>query len=197
MRIASLMFVFIYGMFAFAEVDVPQDKRVKNLDSGVCVWSAIENLANIHGIDQLKGIAQYRHDTYKEVLVFVPKSYIVDIYGVWHETGGYWKYVNQAPGTSNRVKEEFTRLNLTKFKIQDHDDKNLDILNEAVNKKLGCAVGLKDYPNPTNYHMVTLTELTKDKFVFIDNNGDCERFEKSREWFDDHWTGFTVLVYPK
>jgi hypothetical protein len=44
--------------------------------------------------------------------------------------------------------------------------------------------------------MITLTDLTDKECVFVDNNGKCERFVKSREWFHQHWTGYTILVYP-
>lgn len=192
----SLFCVLAICVFSFAEVDIPQDKRVKNLESGVCVWCAIENLANVHGIDQLKGIAKYRHENYGNKLVFVPGGYIVDIFGNWIQTGGYWMSVNEAPGSIERVLEEFERLKVKKFKIQPIGDLNQEILNEAISKNIGCAIGVKDYPGEGDLHMVTLTELTKEKVVFIDNNGKCERFEKTRKWFDDHWMGYTILIYP-
>lgn len=193
----GLFCALFFGVFAFAEVDIPQNKRVKNFDSGVCVWCSIENLANVHGIDSLKGIAKYRHDNYGNKLVFVQGGYVVDIYGNWIQTGGYWMSINEAPGSVSRVLEEFSRLKITKFKIQSDNDFSQDILKEAISKQIGCAIGVRDYPGPGNLHMVTLTDLTSEKVVFVDNNGNCERFEKTREWFDSHWTGYTILVYPE
>jgi hypothetical protein len=193
----GLLCALLIGVTAFAEVDIPQDKRVQNFDSGCCVWCACENLANIHGIKQLKGIAKYRHDNYGKKKTWVEGTYMIDPYsGAWIRIEGpHWSYINEAPGTPERVKEEFKRLKV-KYKMQTHGNYETDILKEAVDKDLGCAVGLKDYPSEGSYHMVTLTDLTKDKFVFVDNNKKCPRVEKTREWFDQHWTGYTILLYP-
>jgi hypothetical protein len=180
----------------WAEVDIPTEKRVRNYESGVCVWCAIENLGNAHGIEQLKGIAKYRHDNFFNKKTWVEGSYVIDAYGRWIQIKGpHWSQTNEAPGTAERVHEELRKRNV-KYKLQDHGNYSTSILKEAVDNNLGCAVGLMNYPRKGDYHMVTLTELTKDKFYFIDNLGECNRYEASRAWFDAHWSGYTILVYP-
>lgn len=193
----SLFFILLSGMMGLAEVDIPQEIRVKNLDSGVCVWCAIENLANVHGIERLKGIAKYRDDNYGKKLVFVQGGLFVDRFGNWFQTGGHWQEINEAPGSIPRVLQEFERLNIKNYKIQNPYDYSQDILKEAVDKNLGCAIALKDYPSLGDRHMVTMTDLTEEKVVFVDNNGNCERIEKSRDWFNNHWDGYTILLYPE
>lgn len=191
--IVGMALFFLLIASAFAEVEIPEDKRVKNFSSGCCVWCAVENLGNVHNIVELKGLAKYRHDNYGNKTVEV-HGYYLDAWGQWMPTR-YLVVANEAPGTYSRVKEEFARLRI-KYKIQDHGNLDTKILKEAVDKNLGCAVGLKNYPRPGDYHMVTLTDLNDQKFVFVENNGKCGRYEKTREWFDQHWFGFTILVYP-
>lgn len=182
---------------AFAEVEIPKDKRVANFESGCCVWCSVENLGNIHGITSLNGIAKYRNDNYGKKKVWVEAAYAYDIFGnLIQIQGPHWREINEAPGTPSRVREEFARLKV-KYKMQLHGDTDHAILKEAMDKKLGCAIGVKDYPGEGNYHMITLTEFTDEKVVFVDNNGTLPRVEKSREWFDAHWTGYTIIVYPE
>jgi hypothetical protein len=191
----SVLMTLLLTLTAFAEIEIPQDKRVKNYESGCCVWCAVENLSNVHGIDQLKGIAKHRHDNYYKKY-WVEGSYVQDQWGrLTQIQGPHWSIQNEAPGTVERVEEEFKRLRV-KYKLQRQDNYDTAILEESVKNKLGCAVGLKNYPNYGNYHMVTLTEITKDKFIFVDNNGECNREEKTRAWFDEHWSGYTIMVIP-
>ncbi len=188
--------LFVAG--AFAEVTIPQEKRVKNFESGCCVWCALENLGNVHGIHSLSGIAKYRHENYGKKEVWVEGTYMIDQWGNWVQIEGpHWSTYNEAPGTPDRVKEEFTRLKVD-YELQHHGDRSMKLIEKCLDKKreLGCAVGLKDYPREGCYHMVTLTDLDDKKFVFIENNYDCPRVEKTREWFDEHWTGYTIAVYP-
>lgn len=192
----SLALSLSLAFFAFAEIEIPKDKRVANFPSGCCVWCAVESLGNIHGIDALKGLAKCRHDNYSQKKAWVEGAYVYDEFGrLIQIMGPHWRIVNEAPGNPSRVKEEFSRLKIN-YKMQEPDNFDTAILKESMDKKLGCAIGVKNYPHEGCYHMVTLTELTKDKVVFIDNNGDTPRIEKSRKWFDEHWMGFTIIVYP-
>ena len=165
----------------FAEVEIPMEKRIANFSSGCCVWCSLENLANVHRVTELKGIAEYRHNNYR-------------LRKVW--TGSKWFYRNEAAGTSDRVRKEFKRLNITRYKIQEHGDRSTAILKEAVEKNLGCAIGFLNYPGRGDYHMVTLTDLDDKKVVFVENRGKLPRVEKTRQWFNEHWSGYTIILYP-
>ncbi len=192
----SLLCALLITGAAFAEVDIPQGQRVKNFTSGCCVWCSLENLANVHGINQLKGIAKYRHENYGQVKVWVEGSYMIDPWGRWVQIEGpHWSTTNEAPGSPERVHYELNRLKV-RYRLQEHGDLRTGILREAVKKDLGCAVGLRDYPKQGDYHMVTLTDLDDETFVFVDNINGCKRCERSREWFNNHWTGYTILLYP-
>jgi hypothetical protein len=193
----GVLFALVFSINAIAEVEIPEDKRVKNFDSGCCVWCAIEDLGNVHGISELKGLAKYRHEKYGKKKVWVEALYTYDPWGnLVMIQGPHWSHTNEAPGTYDRVCHELDRLKV-KYKIQDHWNCDPAILEEAVDKCLGCAVALRDYPAPGNNHMVTLTDINDKNFVFVDNNGKCGRFVRTRQWFNQHWTGFTVIVYPK
>jgi len=194
----SVLFALLVGVAAFAEVDIPQEQRVHNFPSGCCVWCALEDLANIHGVTQLKGIAKYRHDNYSKVKTWVEGAYAINQWGQWVQIEGpHWSYVNEAPGTPERVLAEFKRLKVKHYWLQRHYNYDTAILKEAVDKDLGCAVGLRDYPKIGDYHMVTLTHLDDNEFIFIENRGKCSRYTASREWFDQHWTGYAILLYPE
>lgn len=186
--------ILLLGLTAFAgELEIPADKRTKNLPSGCCAWASIENLGHVHGVSALDGLTQRRHDQH-ETLVQVQTTEWVQPYG-WVQVTRLAKR-GDAPGTPARVREELTALKV-KFKVQDESSKDTAILKESIDANLGCAVGVRGWPGPNDYHMVTLTDLTDKKCVFIENRGKCERYEGTREWFDAHWSGFTVVVYPE
>lgn len=193
-RIFLSLAVVLAGAFALAgEIDIPADKRVKNLPSGCCTWSAIENLGNVHGVGKLGGITKRRHDRSEEVVAVQTTEFI-------HPYG--WVLVTRqakrgdAPGTPARVREELDGLKV-RYKLQSDTTKDTAILKEAIDGNLGCAVGLRGWPGPNDYHMVTLTDLTDKRCVFVENRGKCERYVGTREWFDAHWSGFTVVIYPE
>lgn len=193
--IGVLSTLFIVSI-SLADIDIPHKQRVKNLSSGCCVWCSLENLGNLHKITELNGITKYRHDNYREVKTWVDGGFVLDPWGRMIQTEGYYLVENKAPGTPSRVREEMKRLKV-KHKVQDHWTYDTDILKEAMDNNLGCAIGVKDYPTLGGYHMVTLTHWDDKKVRFVDNNGGCDKYEATREWFDQHWTGFTVIVYPK
>lgn len=195
-KIAAILSLVLSG-FLFADtIEIPKDKRVRNMPSGVCVWCAVENLANVHRIPALKGIAKYRHDNYSNKRIYSNATYVMQGSALVQIRPAGWIVANQAPGNSTNVKEEFERLGV-KYKLQKHGDYDHEILKESMKLKLGCAVGFKDYPKPGVYHMVTLTEYNDDDVAFVDNNGDCERVVKTRNWFDKHWMGFAIMVIPE
>ncbi len=178
---------------AFAEVDIPKDKRVKNFSSGCCVWCSVENLANVQHVTTLKGIAKYRHENYGEKKIWVEGTYVQGPYGLTQIEGPHWSTTNEAPGTPERVREEMKRLKV-KYKLQKHGNYDTTIITEALKDGRGAAVGLRDYPSVGDYHMVTLTELTDKEFIFVENRGGCERYKASREWFNAHWTGYVITL---
>jgi len=192
--IFSIFIALVLCSSLFAEINLPKEHRVKNFDSGCCVWCAVENLGNIHGILSLKGIAKHRHENYGNKKKWVEGSYIADQFGnLIRVNGPHWVIVNEAPGTPERVIEEFTRLKVD-YNMQLHGNYDVKILNKSMDENLGCAVGLRNFPCDGCYHMVTLTHIDNDKVVFVDNNGDLPRVEKTREWFNNHWTGYTIVV---
>lgn len=192
--VTSLLAVLFLGTAAAAELEVPAKDRVKNLPSGCCVWAAVESLGNVHRIDKLRGITQYRHDTYGAKPVWVEGSYVV-VNGLWTRTEGpHWAKTNDAPGNETNVPAELTRLGV-RHKLQARGDYDLTLLKAAVRDALGAAVAVRDYPKPGDHHMVALTDLTDDRVVFIDSL-DLKKHGASRDWFDRHWMGFTVVVYP-
>lgn len=176
------------------EIDVPKEKRVANFPSGCCVWASLETLGNVHGIEPLKGITKYRHDNYGQKQVYIHGTYLQTPTGLVQIQGPHYEVRNEAPGTPERVIEEMTRLKVT-YKLQYEGNMDLTLLKDAVKNNLGVAVGFKDFPNEGNYHMVAVTDLTDEKVVFVDNR-DCARYEASRAWFDKHWKGYAIVVYP-
>lgn len=183
-------------MFAIAvmagELDIPMNKRVKNLPSGCCVWCSIENLGHVHNIKALDGITQRRHNQH-ETIIQVQNIEWIEPHG-WVQVIRNFKR-GDAPATPTMVRQELTSLNV-KFKVQDEYSKDTKILFDSINSNIGCAVAFKDWPGIGDYHMVTLTYLDDKKCVFIENRGECVRYEGTREWFNAHWSGFTVVIYP-
>lgn len=191
----SLFAALLLSVAAVAgEIDVLKEKRVANFPSGCCVWASLETLGNVHGVEALKGITKYRHDNYSKKQVYIHGTYVQGPTGLVQIQGPHYEVVNEAPGTPERVTAEMTRLKVD-YKMQTDASKDLTLLKDAVSKNLGAAVGFKDFPNQGNYHMVALTDLTDEKVVFVDNR-DCARYEASRAWFDAHWSGYTIVVYP-
>src|SRR4051812_33594369 len=106
----GLLVALLLATSSFAEVNIPKNKRVCNLSSGVCVWCAIENLGNVHGIKQLNGITKYRHDNYGNKKTWVEGSYMIDALGrLVQIEGPHWSISNEAPGTPKNVQEELIR----------------------------------------------------------------------------------------
>lgn len=190
LAVAALLFA---GLTALAgEITIPEDKRVKNLPSGCCAWASVENLGNVHGVPALKGLTQKRHARSEE-LVEVEVAEWMQPYG-WVVVKRTYKR-GDAGATPASMKEQLDALKI-RYKLQDDKTRDTAILKEAVAADLGCAVGLRDWPRNGDYHMVTLTDLTDKKCVFVENRGKCERYEGTREWFDLHFSGFAVIIYP-
>lgn len=187
-----ILLIFTSVVFA-GELEIPVSKRVKNLPSGCCGWCSIENLGHVHGIVALDGLAKRRHERHEE-LIEVKTSEWSFPFG-WTQVSKFVKR-EDAPATPARVREELANLKV-KFKVQDESSKDMTMLKSAIDASIGCAVGVYDWPDEGDYHMVTLTDLTDKKCVFIENRGKCERYEGTREWFNAHWSGFTVVVYPE
>lgn len=194
--VLGLFAALLIGVTAWAgEVDIPEDKRVKNQTSGCCVWAACEALGNIHNVKALNGITKYRHDNYGNKPIYYHGSFVD--YGngqLVQIQGPHWGTTNEAPGTPARVKEEFERLKVV-YKLQEEGNVDLTLIKDAVKRNLGAAIGVKGYPKDGDYHMVTLTDLTNDKAIFVDPN-DLKKYEKPRDWFDKCWKGYTIVIYP-
>jgi RNA polymerase subunit RPABC4/transcription elongation factor Spt4 len=188
----TLLFCLCMSVFA-GELDIPKEKRVKNFPSGCCGWCSIENLGNVHGIAALKGLALKRHNQH-ESLIEVTTSELIESKGIVQVT----RFVKRgdAPATAKSITKELTDLKVN-FKIQSENSKDTKIITESVNAEIGCAIGVRDWPRQGDYHMVTLTDLTDKTCVFVENRDDCARYAATREWFDEHWSGLTVVIYPE
>jgi hypothetical protein len=180
-----------FPVFA-GEIKIPTDKRVKNFPSGCCAWCSVENLGNVHGVKELSGLAKKRHERHEEEIKVETIEYIAP-YG-WVQSTRMEKR-GDAPASVARMKEQLDELKIA-YKLQDASTQDTAILTEAIDNTLGCAVGMRNWPRAGDYHMVTLTDLTDKKCVFVENRGECEVYEGTREWFDAHWSGFTVVIYP-
>lgn len=181
-------------LFAQAEVDIPEGSRVLNYPSGCCAWCAVENLAHIHHVTQLDGITKKRHERSQEQIYIAEGNVFFPGQG-WMRVGGYWRARNDAGATPQSMQAQLDELKV-RYKLQDEQSHDMKIVLDAVKENRGCAVGLRNWPRPGDYHMVTLTDLDNEKFIFIENRGRCDRYLGTRAWFDQHWSGFTVVIYP-
>ena len=67
----------------------------------------------------------------------------------------------------------------------------------AANKKnLGSIVGLRDYPVEKGHHAVVLTHIDADIVKIVDSNHPGHVLTADRAWFDEHWTGWLVVIWP-
>lgn len=188
-KLFCLLFLLLSCSLVFADFKIEQKDRVKNYPSGCCLWSSIENLGKYHGIDRMSGLAKRRHDRSEELVesihyIFVNGSFIRQV--VWEKRG-------DAPGTEDRAHEELRSLKV-KYRLQSTGNLDTKILED--NKDLGCAIGIRDFPREGDMHAVTLTHFDDKICRFIDNNGNCDKYEVTREWFDRHWTGLAIVIYP-
>ncbi len=188
-KILCLLVLLLSCGLVFADFKIEQQDRVKNHPSGCCMWASLENLGKYHKIDRMIGLTQRRHDRSEELVesvhyVFFNGSFVRQV---------VWAKRNDAPGSAVRVHEELRSLKV-KYRLQATGNLDTKILEDS--KDLGCAIGVRDFPHEGAMHAVTLTHFDDKICRFIDNNGTCDKYEVTREWFDKHWTGYAVVIYP-
>jgi hypothetical protein len=138
--------------------------------------------------------AKVSHDNYASKKIWVEGTYVQNGSRLVRIEGPHWSTTNEAPGSPERVEEEMRRLKFTSYKIQREGNFDTKMIDDAC-KNLGVAVGFRNFPAANDYHMVVVTDLTKDKCVFIDNR-DNLRYEATRAWFNTNWTGYAIALYP-
>ena len=166
MKKILIFILLLFGTVKAEELYIPKELRVKNLLSGCCVWASIETLGNVHNIKRLQGLTKYRDE----------------------------KFGKLAPGDEKSIKEELNRLGIN-YDLQVRGIYDTKLIEYAVEKELGVAIAVKDFPAQNEIHMVTLVNLTKNNVMFYDSR-DLNYYEGSRKWFDESWTGLSLVIYP-
>lgn len=188
-KFLCFLVLFLSTSLVFADLEIEQKDRIKNYPTGCCLWCSLENLGKYHKIDRMSGMAKRRHDRAEELIETVNYDFV---------NGNFirqvvWVKRNDAGGTTARAHQELKALKV-KYKLQETGNFDTKILEES--KDLGCAIGVRNFPNEGNMHAVTLIHFDDKICRFIDNNGNCDKYEVTREWFNEHWTGLAIVIYP-
>jgi len=105
---------------------------------------------------------------------------------------------NHSSLSSTADLEEFLEDTGVDYRIQYPGNYQQDILQKAIQKGLGAAVGFRELYPGSGGHIVTLIELTDKVAKVIDSNDqDCRTRTMSRELFLYWWDGFALVLEPK
>lgn len=157
-----------------SEVNIEETNRVANVGNGYCAWCSLETLGRHHGIKVLEGLVKHRQE----------RRFYDDKTGKWVENGGAY--------VPDDLAKELDRLKL-KYLRQERGDKKTELLKRACGQKLGCVVGMRDYPGQGDSHAVTVVGWG-DEVTFIDPNYTDQIRQASQDWFLRKWSGGVIVL---
>jgi hypothetical protein len=182
----SIMIASLFAQTAQAGTYIPTRYRVSNDPPGYCCWAALATLARAQGIASLYYLKEGRH---KDDDGFIEKA-------EWN--GNTWRvskaFVPAYGGTIDSVLHKFDELGFYNYEYQRCGNFSKTLINKALAKGHGAVVQVNwqdEYGE--GIHAIVLTDMNDDYVTFINSNG-CNEERRSRQWFENCWDGFVVIL---
>lgn len=154
-------------------IDLPDDVRVSNRGP-MCAWASLETLANLHGVDQLKGLRDYR----------------------------FTKRRNE-PAYDVAIKAELDRRGVN-YKLLKHGSYDRSLLHHAddlgVVVALNANTGWSIYMHAVLLTKYDADKSGTVEFYCSDkrqSGGVKGTWKAPRSWFDRAWSGGSIVIYPE
>lgn len=173
--------IFILSFFVASiasALDLPEACRVKNKEPGYCAWACIESAGRRHGIAALENLVENREKDHDIVIEAATEDIVIA------------KHLGYLVEIERKMKE----LNVGCLVQPSDANKDTKIL-KYVNTH-GCTISVWD--GKARYsHAILLLELTDKGVKYYDSNYPDKITVQTRKWFDEHWTGYAIVVWDK
>lgn len=156
--------------------EINKEHRIQNEKYGYCGWCCLETLGRYHKIKELEGLVNY----YKTN-------------PIWRWNGSRW--IKIIDGTANYA-ELTAKLELLKVDFEGQLKGDSKLIEKAIEKKLGCVIGVRNWPEQHTLHFVIVVGLTKDRVKFIDPNKIEKNYDEPVKWLEKYWDGLVIVIIP-
>ncbi len=180
----------------FAQLAISNKDKVANKSPGFCMWASIETLARTHKINKLYDLMERRakesNAKKKENDKWVWEPFVL----VEHGDGELIRTPNNI-GNDWAVYRKLNEMEV-KYKMQWSGTYKTEIIDYAMSKQLGCVFAVRGgaLGKESPAHAMILTSFNDKEFTYVDPNDTEFTYRGTRQWFDQNWTGF-VLVLEK
>jgi hypothetical protein len=177
-----MSYLIVLFFLIVCDVTIPQKYRVPNENPGYCCWSSLETLGRFLHIRELYGIKESRKHAQ-------PYAHKVNGLVAWYSPAHV--------GTAAAVKDQLDKLGV-KYDLQYEGNYDKSLIHKSVDNGLGCVIGVHHgYPTCDGPHALVCTGLDDHRFTYVDTNAvEVHHYQGTVGWFDQEWSGLTVVVYP-
>jgi hypothetical protein len=169
--VVTFLVLYCSVSIASAQIEIPLQDRVENMDEGYCMWASIETAARYQSVRKLYGLVRQRQE--------MPEKEVYD--------KSASKYITKSNGPAIPV--DAARM-LKRLGVP----YNTELLLSAMKRGKPCVISFYGYPKKGDRHAVTLTDYNDKTVSFIDSNCTGWKCSLDRAVFDQFWTGFTLVL---
>ncbi len=116
-----------------------------------------------------------------------------------NDDGHTMVYEDRSPGGHYALVGKLKRLGV-KYRFQDYGDTSRKLIKRAILAEKPCLIVLKVWDRPTvkgedvDTHAVILLDYNEEGIEFLDPNDIEQPYTAPHEWFDEHFTGYVLIL---